>query len=837
MKTFEFAFTLNAMMQGNVVTTSKEAYKALENMNKAMGRLKSKYEDLSDAQDIAIADMKKYKTAMQQLEAEYKSGRINANTYNIKLEEMQRQFNVASIRAQGLKRDINAVSQEMNEYKSTKAIAEARGKFNASFQNAIGAYASFQGAMSIAQKITAPIMDGVKAAMTFESAMADVRKVVDFDSPQGFKEMQQDILNLSTTLPMIPEDIARIVAAGGQAGIPREELMKFAESAAKMGVAFDVTADQAGDMMAKWRTAFKMNQAEVIELADKINYLGNTTAAGAVPISDIVTRIGPLGDVAGVASGEIAALGASMAGAGIPSEIAATGIKNMMLAMASGESATKKQAEAFDLLGFTAEGVAVRMQTDAKGAIIDLMEAIKGLDASRQASVMQDLFGKESLSAIGPLLSNLDNLKENFDKVADSAQYTGSMEDEYAERSKTAENAMILMENAMKKVNIEIGNVFLPYMTTAMQYLSEYGAGIAKWVSEHETLTAVIGGVTLAIAGLGVGITAIGLTLSVIQTAAAGFAFLRTAIEGVNIITRITTATTKAFQAVQAMAKLSVIGFSMASTIARTAMLGLNAAMLANPVGLVIAGIAALIAIGYVLIENWDTVKEYMTAIWESPAAAMLAFMTGPIGMLIYIVSGIIANWEDIKAWFTLLWNDPSAAMEQFCNFFSEKLMGLWNKAKEYGAKIAEALTFGVFSADGGAADVSHNATGGIYRKGPFLTTFAEEGPEAAIPLDGSPRAMSLWQQAGQMLGMIPDNSEPSLAAKAMSMAENISETTINNTNNSNTSNQNISISIPVTVNGNADGPAISSMQSVVEETVRRALADIKHQEGRVSFA
>ena len=55
--------------------------------------------------------------------------------------------------------------------------------------------------------------------------------------------------------------------------------------------------------MAQWRTAFNMTQDEVAGLADKINYLGNTGPANAKKISDIVTRIGPLGGVAGVASG------------------------------------------------------------------------------------------------------------------------------------------------------------------------------------------------------------------------------------------------------------------------------------------------------------------------------------------------------------------------------------------------------------------------------------------------------------------------------------------------------------------------------------------------------
>ena len=103
------------------------------------------------------------------------------------------------------------------------------------------------------------------AAVKFESSMADVRKVVDFDSPEQFKQMGKDILDLSTRIPMAAEGLAQIVAAGGQSGIDRDELLGFAESAAKMGVAFDITAEQAGDMMAKWLTAFKMGQSDVVK--------------------------------------------------------------------------------------------------------------------------------------------------------------------------------------------------------------------------------------------------------------------------------------------------------------------------------------------------------------------------------------------------------------------------------------------------------------------------------------------------------------------------------------------------------------------------------------------
>ena len=55
-------------------------------------------------------------------------------------------------------------------------------------------------------------------------------------------------------------------------------------------------------------------------------------------------------------------------------------------------------------------------------------------------------------------------------------------------------------------------------------------------------------------------------------------------------------------------------------------------------------------------------------------------------------------------------------------------------------------------------ANAENNALGGIYSK-PLLTWVAEAGyPEAIVPLDGSARGVALWEQAGRMLGTLPDS-------------------------------------------------------------------------------
>lgn len=619
-------------------------------------------------------------------------------------------------------------------------------------KNAFGGILATGGAKMIgmARGIGSDLMETSQAAIDFESSMADVKKVVDFDTPQQFKEMGNDILEMTKTIPMAAQDLAQIVAAGGQSGIAREDLTGFAESAAKMGVAFDISAGQAGDMMAKWRTAFKMNQTEVVDLADKINYLGNTTAASAPLISDVVTRIGPLGEVGGVAAGEIAALGASMVGSGIQSDVAATGLKNMILALTAGESATKSQVGALNELGLSAEDVAKGMQDNAKETILKVLNAIRGLDKVKQASVLSDLFGKESLGAIAPLLSNLDGVQDNLNKVADSSKYAGSMEGEFSARSETTANSLQLAKNNMEAFKIAIGNGLIPAMTPMISLLTQ---GV-KWVSgiaqEFPGAASVLGTAAVSIAIFCGAVGALSTLAGTVQTVAT---FVQWAKEA-GLATRIWTGVQWAW----------------------------NAAMTANPVGVVIMGIAALIAIGYVLYQNWDTISSFAATMWEGGRQAIADFC------------GTISN-----------------KVAEVCDW----VQGKWQALKDFLSHPIDALV-NYNQSLGSAPDVAANAAGGIYNQGSFLTTFAEDSPEAAIPIDGSRRALGLWQETGRRLGALN-------ASGIAPQRSGTRSTTIN-------------FAPQITIQGNADKSTMESAMKDAMSDLRRMLKDIQRDERRLSY-
>lgn len=619
-------------------------------------------------------------------------------------------------------------------------------------KNAFGGILATGGAKMIgmARGIGSDLMETSQAAIDFESSMADVKKVVDFDTPQQFKEMGNDILEMTKTIPMAAQDLAQIVAAGGQSGIAREDLTGFAESAAKMGVAFDISAGQAGDMMAKWRTAFKMNQTEVVDLADKINYLGNTTAASAPLISDVVTRIGPLGEVGGVAAGEIAALGASMVGSGIQSDVAATGLKNMILALTAGESATKSQVGALNELGLSAEDVAQGMQDNAKETILKVLNAIRGLDKVKQASVLSDLFGKESLGAIAPLLSNLDGVQDNLNKVADSSKYAGSMEGEFSARSETTANSLQLAKNNMEAFKIAIGNGLIPAMTPMISLLTQ---GV-KWVSgiaqEFPGAASVLGTAAVSIAIFCGAVGALSTLAGTMQTVAT---FVQWAKEA-GLATRIWTGIQWAW----------------------------NAAMTANPVGVVIMGIAALIAIGYVLYQNWDTISSFAATMWEGGKQAIADFCGTISNKVAEVCDWVQGKWQALK------------------DFLSHPIDALVNYNQSIGSTPA----------------VAANAAGGIYNRGSFLTTFAEDSPEAAIPIDGSRRALGLWQETGRRLGALN-------ASGIAPQKSGTRSTTIN-------------FAPQITIQGNADKSTMERAMKDAVSDLRRMLKDIQRDERRLSY-
>ena len=195
---------------------------------------------------------------------------------------------------------------------------------------------------------------------------------------------------------------------------------------------------------------------------------------------------------------------------------------------------------------------------------------------------------------------------------------------------------------------------------------------------------------------------------------------------------------------------------------------------------------------------------------------SLIGVMTG----IIEFITGAFAGdwsraWEGIVKIFESIFGGIKKFADSILNGVSSTVNGIVSG-------VSGLLSLG--GANGGEP-ISENATGGIYRKGAFLTTFAEDGPEAAIPLDGSRRALGLWQKAGEILGVGRD-SEPSINIGRPAAIPTVSAPPIN---------------ISLTINGNTEPEGVrravldaaTEAQASFEDMMERFM----HERGRLSFA
>ena len=111
------------------------------------------------------------------------------------------------------------------------------------------------------------------------------------------------------------------------------------------------------------------------------------------------------------------------------------------------------------------------------------------------------------------------------------------------------------------------------------------------------------------------------------------------------------------------LAAAAEIAQSVAAGVAAAATWALNGAIavLTSPITLVIAAIAALIAIGVLLYQNWDTVVEFAKTAWQG---------------LCDFISGIC---QAIGEFFSGLWTKLQEIFEPISQWFSEKFQQAWD--------------------------------------------------------------------------------------------------------------------------------------------------------------
>lgn len=684
---------------------------ALVNHRKAVLKASAAYRQAKAKLDELESEMSRVEVPTKKMAVAHQKAKDAVERCSVKLEAEKRKLDRIPGAAASAESSIVTLKKRQKELGDQIDVTQRKIEANAKGMQHFGAAAgkmtlgigAFKGLGAAASSVKSAISGPVQASMKMEDAMADLAKVSDF-TPEGLERMKRELERMSLRIPMSADGLAQIAAAAAGAGVAQKDLLGFTEQAAKMAVAFDMTAEQAGTMMSKWQSGMKLSVQETYALADAVNGLSNNNAALASQIGDAIQRYGALGKVAGLSEKQTAALATSLIASGASSETAATGMKAFMGTLAKGAQLSDKQQAAFANIGIgDVKQLQKDLQKDAPGAIIRVLDGLKkNIPEDKRTMYLNVLFGETGSEAIGPLLQNIEALRGNFDLVGDATKTAGSMEKEFAARAATTSNSLQLLKNSADFVARSFGDQFLDPIREGATYLGDLAFAAGEYVRNNKEtvktvlkVSAALGGMlAAAVAVKGVlytlsaamdvwrGVCALSTTAMKLTTAVGrGLAVTGRLLGGAfsfagKALTGIAWGTSRAAMIAW---KIACVSAGVAAEATAVLVKGLGFAIKAaftSPVGLAVMALAGLVAGGIALYKNFDEVKLKVNELW----AAFSTKFPGIAGFVTTSIDYVQSKVEAVKSYFSNL-----------TSWIGSTFFGTWGEAwSKVSAKVGE---------------------------------------------------------------------------------------------------------------------------------------------------
>lgn len=650
-------------------------------------------------------------------------------------------------------------------------------------------------------------------AIKAESAFAGVKKQFDFETKEDEEKFKKELLNLVSkkNIAVNLEELYGMAANAGQSGIKEDEAVGYVEAAANMAMAFNMGREEASEYMFAWKNTFKMGLPQLKELSDQINILGNNTGASEKKISEYLTRMGNMPKIIGMVESQTAALGATLMEMGMAPEVAATGSKKLLTILSKGFAATKTEKEALEKLGLNSVSLAKTAKLNPEKALELVFKRLSKVEGHEQGAVLSLLFGEEGKTAAANLMGAFEKYKKNSGLVKDKNLYNGAVEKESEVQKNTTANQLQVIKTEFDILKADLGTELLPLIKEGAKYTKEFLEKLRDFIQEDPerfkrlvklfikgTVALYALGATLKIAGAGIKLYSGLVKLSGI------------AIEK-DFLGKIQKTSGMLFKVSKSMGSTGIkmaksLGngliaggkyvFGAIGTLGRASM-----AAFANPVGLTILGITALVAAGYLLYKNWDKVKEKGAELKDKVLELVdkYWFLMGPIGWIIKSGKKIYENWDLIKEKSIEL-KDKIAEFvvnsAQHWEEFKEKTMKILKMPFEWIEEKIETITSkakgmvdGVMDIYNGIKDFSITdsiskgakwvgdkvginsetlsgipqfANGGVVNR-PTLALVGEgRSAESIIPHENTPRSLGLWERTGKLIGAYNNNTNNS---------------------------------------------------------------------------
>ena len=512
---------------------------------------------------------------------------------------------------------------------------------------------------NMSKNVTAPIVAGlgasIKASIDFETAMTGVAKTTDL-SEENLAKMNKEIRQMSKEIPVSANEIANIVETAGQLGIAEENLLSFSRTMADLGVATDMTSDEAATAFARFANVTGMPQDNMDRLGATVVELGNNLAATESEIVQMASRLASTGSQVGLTEAEIMGLAGAMTSVGISAERGGTNMSKTMqqinTAVLSGSEDLDKFAK---VAGLSSKEFAQVWKKDPVKAI-DLFTAGLGDINSSGGDVtttLKDLgiSGSEQINVLNSM-AGAEGLLTDATEMANSAwEENTALINEANTAYETTENSLIIMWNTIVDLAKSIGDILLP----AFQNMVDKITSVIDWLNSFDE------GTKETIIKLAMFVASIGPVLVMFSKfVEAGLIVAKAVMFVMGIITK----------------------------------LGGVMAILTNPITIVIGVIMALVGVFILLYQNADLIREKLGAVWESIKEGFsgLSEFAGEIwGAMWEVILGQLEHfkgiwtdfWNTIKQPFIDAWNEFKTELSEIFSEFISEITALGENVKK----------------------------------------------------------------------------------------------------------------------------------------------------------
>lgn len=354
-------------------------------------------------------------------------------------------------------------------------------------------------------------------------------------------------------------------------------------------------------------------------------------------------------------------------------------------------------------------GISADMAKKLSGSLADLAVNQFGVNASGdQLTQTANMIAKALNGQFGVLEKSgirFTDAQKHMIQFGNETERTSALQEGFAQNLKfTNEVALGTLEGKMAHVNVMLGDVsenigaaLAPALVTLLEKVTPIIEKIVAWAAENPKLIATILGVVAGVGAIVAGLGFLGLVIP-------------------SVITGVT-----------------LLGSALMF-------------LAANPIGIIITAIAALIAIGILVYKNWDTISAKAIEIWTAIKEFLRQTIDG-IGIIFQEKIDAIKNffregwdgvkiitegvWTGIKNFFAEIWEGIKGIFDRAINWIMDKIRPVLNAIDRIQSFASSGASLNPFSSSFKLP--GFRASGGPVSAGsPYIV--GEQGPELFVP-------------------------------------------------------------------------------------------------------